>query len=107
MEWGDRVTETSVTSDETIPVELVVTLGSYLSHLKSQELAKVESQRRSVPTIGELADAAGIHRVSMQNMVSGDMKRVNFETLSAVVNELRRRGFDPQVSDLLLIREIR
>jgi hypothetical protein len=103
LKWGDRVT---VTSEETTPVELVVTLGSYLSYIKSEELAKAESQRRSVPTIGELAEAAGIHRVTMQNLVSGDVKRVNFETLSAVVNELRRRGFNPRVSDLLILRGV-
>ncbi len=99
------MTEMRLTTEDTVQVELVVTLGAYLSYIKSEELAKAESQRRSVPTIGELAEAAGVHRVTMQNLVTGDMKRINFETLTAVLNELRRRGFNPKVSDILLIRE--
>ncbi len=91
---------------EARPVELVVTLGAYLAYIKSEELTKAESQRRDVPTIGELAEAAGVHRVTMQHLVTGDIKRVNFETLSAVLNELRRRGFDPKESDIVLIREV-
>ncbi len=106
-EWSGvvTVTEMRLTTEDTVQVELVVTLGAYLSYIKSEELAKAESQRRSVPTIGELAEAAGVHRVTMQNLVTGDMKRINFETLTAVLNELRRRGFNPKVSDILLIRE--
>lgn len=37
----------------------------------------------------------------MYNLVKGHVKHVNLELLSLVLSELRHRGFDVEVSDLL------
>ncbi len=78
-----------------------VLLGRYLRKLELSELDKPPSQRREVPTITELAEAAGISRVAMSNLANDNLQSVNLRTLSAVLNELRLRGFKTELTDLL------
>jgi DNA-binding Xre family transcriptional regulator len=80
---------------------IVLTLGDYLKKLEGIESDKPPAQRRPVPSVAELAEAAEVHRATMYNMVNGQVKLVNLESLSAVFNELRDRGFEVDVSDLL------
>lgn len=36
----------------------------------------------------------------MYNLIKGNVKQVNLELLSAVVSELRQRGFDVELEDV-------
>jgi DNA-binding Xre family transcriptional regulator len=85
-------------------VILTVTLSDYLDILRGQEATKPPGERRHVPTLGELAAGADLHRVTVSNLANNNIKQLNIETLSAIVNELRRREFDVQVSDILAFR---
>jgi DNA-binding Xre family transcriptional regulator len=78
-----------------------VTLASYLQELAGVEGRKPAHQRRSVPTITELADTIGISRVALSNLANDNKKLLNAETLGAVLTELRRRGFKTELSDIL------
>ena len=78
-----------------------VILGEYLRRLELEELGKPPAQRRTIPTITELAAVVGISRVAMSNLANDNMKLVNLKTLAAVLTELRRRNFDTELSDLL------
>ena len=78
-----------------------VTLGDYLRRLELTELNKPKAHQRDIPTITDLADAVGISRVAMSNLANDNMKLVNLRTLSAVLSELRRRGFDTELGDLM------
>ena len=69
--------------------------------LNGIEAAKLPSQRRDVPSLTELAKITGIHRVTLTNLANNRIKLVKLATLSAVLNELRRRGFDCTITDLL------
>lgn len=81
---------------------IVVTLsiGAYLKRLEAEEAAKPRGGR-AVPTVAELAEAAGLSRGAMYNLVNGQVKLVNLEKLSAIISELQRRGFDAQLTDML------
>lgn len=91
--------------DSENPLENVViqlAIEPLLSRLEADELKKPPSQRREVPNIPALAVVAGVHRATMYNLVKGNVKQVNLEILSAIFNELRRRGFDVKVYDFLV-----
>lgn len=60
------------------------------------------SQRRPVLDLPELAEAIGFSRQGMYNFAGGDLKMVNLSTLSAIINELRGRGFPTDVGDILV-----
>lgn len=76
-------------------------LKSYLSELEAAERAKPEDERRDVPTLTDLANAAGVHKVTMSKLVQGRIHSLNFDIGAAIIAELRRRGFDTQPGDLL------
>lgn len=75
-------------------------LRDLLILLEAGEVGKPPSKRRAVPSLTELAEAANISRQGMVYF-SEEAKRVNLETLAIVLYELRRRGFEVEVGDLL------
>ena len=93
----------SLISNSELPEDVVIQLAieQLLSQLEAEELQKPPLQRREVPNIPTLAEAANVHRATMYNLVKGNVKHVNLESLSAVYNELRRRGFEVEIGDLL------
>lgn len=80
---------------------MYVRLGAYLEELEAIERAKPEGQRRKVPTMKELARAAGISPVSLSRLVRGQVNSLNFSIGTGILDELRRRGFDADVGDIL------
>jgi DNA-binding Xre family transcriptional regulator len=92
------------TSQTDVHVKLTVVLNDYLDILRGEQAAKPPQERISVPNLGELAEGAGLHRVTVTNLANNHAKQINVETISAVVNELRRRGFAVKVQDILDFR---
>lgn len=80
---------------------LHISFKSYLTGLQSQEELKPEAQRRHVPTVKELAEVAQVHEVTLHNIVNGKVTRLNMETVQTVLDEMWRRGFEPQLSDFI------
>jgi hypothetical protein len=78
-----------------------VTLKEYLARLESIESVKPEGQRREVPTLSDLAAAAGIHPMTMSKWISGRIGATNHRTSGAIIMELRQRGFPAEVADIL------
>lgn len=78
-----------------------ITLNEHLQHLAGQEAGKLPSQRRPVPNLSELADEIGVHRVTLTNLANNRVKLLNAETLALIINKLRDRGFDTDLSDIL------
>lgn len=83
---------------------MYVKLSGYLEGLENLERSKPEGQRRDVPSMKELAEAAGIHPVTMSKLVTGKINSLNFGTGAAIIGELRRRGFNTDVADILAYR---
>lgn len=90
-------------SKQISPLEMSihVTLAEYLRRLELQELDKPPALRRAVPTITQLSEAVGISRIAMSNIANDNMKLLNLKILSAVLSELRRWGFDTELTDIL------
>ncbi|MBA3531045.1 MAG: hypothetical protein H0T73_03880 [Ardenticatenales bacterium] len=91
-------------------IAIVIRLGDYLKRLEGQEADKLPSERRKIPSVAELADATGVHRATMYNLLASNVKNANLTLLSAVVNDLKRRGFNPQLEDVFAMypaREVR
>ncbi len=83
---------------------MYVTLKEYLSRMETLERTRPDGQRRSVPSIVELAKAVGIHPITMSDIANNHVIRFNLHTGAAIMDEMRRRGFPMDVSDLLAYR---
>jgi hypothetical protein len=84
---------------------MIITLRSHLARLEDEERFKPEAQRRPIPTIQELADAAGVSRVQMQRVVSGNISSLKLSVASGVIKLLRERGFNTDVGSILEYRD--
>ncbi len=80
---------------------MYITFDAYLNQLRATELAKPPHQRKEVPTLAELADASGRHKVNFANFVKGKTKAINLEVAQMALDELWRRGFEPQITDII------
>jgi hypothetical protein len=84
-------------------VTVRVALDHYLASLEASETAKLPEKRRQVPSVAELAKAAGINRATLYNLIGNKTRSVNLDVLGAVVSELRQRGFEVDISDVIRI----
>jgi hypothetical protein len=82
--------------------EVVITLGEYLERLATQEDHKPARMRRPVPTITELADVACSYQSTVARFVRLGNKKRLFDLTTPILNELRRRGFDAELSDIVV-----
>lgn len=83
---------------------MYVVFKSYLDGLEAAERSKPEGQRRKVPTIGELAAELGIHRVTLSNVVNGNIAQLNLDLGGRIITAMRRRGFRMVETDLIVYR---
>jgi DNA-binding Xre family transcriptional regulator len=82
-------------------VAVVITLKEHLTALEKAENDKPPLHRRHVPTIPELAEAAGMSRQALYNIINGQIKQINLETLASIIDALTIRGFSVDVPDLI------
>ncbi len=82
-----------------------VVLKEYLMRLKVAQYDRPKKIRREVPTLIELAKAAGVTRQTMSRFVNNETLSINREIFTNIILELRRYGFDPKVGHLLVIEE--
>jgi len=83
---------------------MYITLKSYLGHIEALERSKPPGTRRTIPTIGELADELGIHRVTLSNIVNGNIQQLDLKTGGRIITAMRRRGFEMDVTDMIAYR---
>jgi DNA-binding Xre family transcriptional regulator len=84
---------------------VLVNLKSYLTDLERDENIKSQEQRREIPTLAELADIVGMHRISFYRIANNQVKKLDLKTADKIISEMRRRGFSMQISDLLVYRD--
>ena len=75
-------------------------LKGYLAQLEASEAAKPDGEQRTVPSLTDLARAAGVHKVTMSKLVRGQIRSLNFDIGTAIIAEMRRNGFETQPGDL-------
>ena len=80
---------------------MYVTLSSYLRGLRAEESRKPEEERLSVPTMTTLAKVAGITQGSLSSIVTRRTKSLNLDVAASIIGEMRRRGFNTQITDIL------
>ena len=81
---------------------MYVALKEYLAQVEALEATRPIEQRRPVPSIVELAKVVGIHPITMSDIANNHVIRFNLNTGAAIIDEMRRRGFSMEVSDLLM-----
>src|SRR5262249_31787307 len=84
---------------------MYVSLRSYIDRLSAIENSKPRDQRRTVPTMKELAEEVGIHPVTMSAIASSSIRQLNLEVGGRIIAAMRRHGFPMDVGDLLAFRE--
>lgn len=80
---------------------LFITFGAYLDSLKAQQGQLPPSERQHVPTIRELARSIGIHEVTLTNISNGRIKQLDLQKTRLILDEMRRRGFDTELTDFI------
>lgn len=80
---------------------LYLTFGSYLQKIRSKEYQRPILERRQIPTYTELARIAGVSHSTVSRMARGDVDFLNLPVCHAVISEMRRRGFDIDIHDIL------
>lgn len=81
---------------------MYINLEAYLSQLKALESTRPADQRRRVPTVTELAAVAGVHQTTMSRIAGNRIRQFNLDIGDAVISEMRRRGFDTDVNDIIV-----
>lgn len=86
---------------------MIITLKSYLARLEDKERFKPEAARRKVPTITELSESkyVKVSRVQLQRIANGQVDSFKLSIGSGIIKDLRERGFDTNVSDILEYRD--
>jgi len=75
-------------------------IKEYLERLRATGL--LYPSGRVVPSLSELAHASGITDQTISRYANNHMKRPDIDVLNALIAELRRRGFDTQLSDIVI-----
>ena len=83
---------------------MYITLKAFLQKLEDLERSKPESERREIPSIVALAEAIGVHPVTLSNIANNNIVRFNLKTGAAIIDEMRRRGLLMESSDLISYR---
>ena len=79
-----------------------VVLKEYLDDLRAQEQHKPVHRRRVLPTISELAEAAQVSKPAVNDLLNNANRGINREILGQAIQLLRGRGFQVDVSDLVV-----
>lgn len=94
------------TEDKYLRGVMFITLNQYLAFLRNQEQSKPEGKRRPVPSIVALAEAIGIHPITLSNIANNNITRFNLDTGAAIIDEMRKRGFPMEATDLITYRPV-
>ncbi len=81
--------------------KLYVKLGDYIKKLKATEKRKPQEKRLSVPTFKQLSEVAGISASNLSHIANGHVRSLNLDIAASIITEMRRRGFDTEITDIL------
>ena len=80
-----------------------VTLKEHLAKLEVEESTKPTEERRPVPSMAFLARRAGIAPNTMSRWATNKTEATTHKIVDAVIRELRGRGFNTDLCDLLRV----
>jgi transcriptional regulator with XRE-family HTH domain len=82
-----------------------VTLKAHLTNLEEIESTKPPTERRDVPSMAQLAQLAGVTPNTIARWARNEIESTTHRTLARIISELRARGFDTNLTDILAYRE--
>jgi hypothetical protein len=85
---------------------MVITFKRYLDDLELIERRKREEEQRDIPTLEEVAAAAGVHPVTLSKIVNNQVKRLSLDIPARIISFMRERGFSMQTTDFIDYREL-
>ena len=83
-----------------MPVTVVI--REYLNKLQEQENQKPASERRSIPTVREMAAAADLSKTGFINFTQNRTNSIRRHVVDSIITQLRERGFDTDINDLVV-----
>jgi hypothetical protein len=72
---------------------VLIVLKEYLARLETDESKKPTGKQRTVPNLGELADAIGTTCVNLSKIVNNKTESLNLKLGSKIIEEMNCRGF--------------
>lgn len=84
---------------------MYIVLKEYLTRLSTTESKIPVEKQRQVPSLAELADAVGVHRVTLSHLVNNKTDSLNLELGAKIIEEMTRRGFPMTEADLIVYRK--
>lgn len=84
---------------------MFIVLKDYLTQLTTLESRTPREKQRDVPTISELADSIGVHRVTLSNIANNKTTSLNLGLAGKIIEEMNRRGFPMTETDLIVYRK--
>lgn len=84
---------------------MIIKLKHYLETLEFNERFKPVEERREIPTLSALARELPITRSTLQRIVGGQSKGIQFDVIDGIIKALRRRGFPMELTDMLEFRD--
>ena len=71
-----------------------IKLKSYLQKL-------IDEGHDNVPTIADISKDTGLYYTGLNRMVNHHTTQLRFDTATKIIDAVRKRGFDMQISDLI------
>lgn len=81
--------------------KLYITFAAYLDRLRAEENQKPPEARQHVPYINEMAEAIGVHEITLGKIINGKVTRLNLSIAQKILDYLRVNGFRPDVTDFI------
>jgi len=81
---------------------VVLTIRQYVDTVRAEQKTLPRNKRKIVPSVDEIAEATGFHKISTYRFLSPSNKsNVSFPFLGGFIKLFREYGHQTQVSDLL------
>ena len=80
---------------------IFINLTPYLKKLQALERSKPEEARLHVPTLSEISQSVGSSTSTLYRLASGNFTNFNVELAAAIIEEMRSRGFNMEITDLI------
>lgn len=83
-----------------------VVFKDYLNRIARIERGKPEGERKRVPLLEEVAEAVGIHPITLSRIINNQTKRLNLDLMSDTISFMRALGFSMRETDFMVYEEL-
>ena len=80
---------------------IYIKLKKYLADLEDIEQQKPQPERRKVPSLRAIAGEIGKSYAAISRIANNHVNGIRFETANAIIETVRRQGFQMDLTDLI------